>query len=219
MSTRTLPEIFLFSLGDEQLLEATHGSLLRALAAKSNLSRALNAKEALGLLDQNRQPKGILVADPSIVGTKYNELSRALTTYVKNGGTVVLGGVFSALIRPNDLGRYMHDKWELPWKSGSYHRTTLFLNQEELRRPEYGLLPSYSQKAVFLKHVDPALAWYAASDHSAVESSVPLPLSEIDLLETPVAFANIEDGNLGYVGDVNGEEGTKLVVLKMFGLT
>lgn len=113
----------------------------------------------------------------------------------------------------------MREKWDLPWEAGSYHRTTLYLNQEAIERPTTGLLPSYSQKAVFLRHVDPDTAWYVASDRSVVESLVPLPGPGINLLETPVAYARVGDGWIVYVGDVNGEKGTDAVVLGMLGLT
>ena len=63
------------------------------------------------------------------------------------------------------------------------------------------------------------MAWYVAMDRSVIESLVPLPGPGIDLLETSVAFAWWENGWVGYVGNVNGEEVTSAVVLGMLGLT
>lgn len=113
----------------------------------------------------------------------------------------------------------MREKWDLPWEAGSYHRTTLYLNQQIIDRPTDRLPSSYNHKALFLKNVDPDTAWYVASDRSVVESLVPLPGLGIDLLETSVAFVRVGSGWIGYVGDVNGEEVTSAVVLEMFGLT
>ena len=62
------------------------------------------------------------------------------------------------------------------------------------------------------------MAWYTGTDRSVIETRVPLPGSAIDLLETPVAFAGVGSGWIGYAGDVNGEEGTTAVFLKMLGL-
>ena len=222
METPTKPEIFVFSLGDAQqqsLLREVHGRLMDALAAKSNLRQATNAQDALGLLTQNGQPNGVFVTDPDIAVSKNHAVSEQLKDYVHNGGTLVLGGLFSAQIRPNDLGKYMREKWDLPWEAGSYHRTTLFLNDQVVNRPSSGLPSSYSQKAVFLKNVDPDTAWYVATDRSVPESLIPMPGRGIDLLETSVAFVRIGNGSLGYVGDVNAEEGTDAVVLAMFGLS
>ncbi|PMD60059.1 uncharacterized protein K444DRAFT_528898, partial [Hyaloscypha bicolor E] len=162
---------------------------------------------------------GVLVTDPGIVKSRNVAVSQKLANYVRNGGTLVLGGLFSAQIRPNDLGRYMREKWDLPWEAGSYYRTTIFLNRAVVNRPTSGLLSSYSHKAVFLKHVDPNMAWYVATDRSVIESLVPLPGPGIELLETSTAFARLGNGWIGYVGDVNGEEGTTAVVLEMLGLT
>jgi hypothetical protein len=221
MEGSTMPEIFVFSLGDafeQSLLRGVHGHLLDAIAAKSRLRQATTAQEALQLFDQNDSPKGVLVADPGIVASRNNVVSRKLADYVRNGGTVVLGGLFSTNIRPNDVGKYMRQKWDLLWEAGSYHRTTLVLNQAVVNRPTNGLPSSYSNKAVFLKNVHPDMAWYVATDRSVVESLV-FPPGPVDLLETSVAFARLQNGWIGYVGDVNGEEETTAIVLKMLGLT
>jgi hypothetical protein len=124
------------------------------------------------------------VTDPGIIKSRNVAVSQKLANYVRNGGTLVLGGLFSAQIRPNDLGRYMREKWDIPWEAGSYYRTTIFLNRAVVNRPTSGLLSSYSHKAVFLKHVDPNMAWYVATDRSVIESLVPLPGPGIELLET-----------------------------------
>ncbi|KAH7010666.1 uncharacterized protein B0I36DRAFT_257578, partial [Microdochium trichocladiopsis] len=218
MTTNT-PEILLLSLlvqSQRASIEQSHEFLLHSLASSSNVSWASTVHEALEHLDHEAPPQGILVANPAIVHPKYDEVSTKLVAYVRKGGIVIHGGFFSADIRPDDLERYMQAKWALPWRAGSYYRTTLYLNEEALPRTTTGLLSSYSQKAVFLEDVDPSMAWYAISDRSVVESLA--PGSEINLLDTPVAFARFEDGWIGYLGDVDGEEGTVAVILKMFGL-
>lgn len=224
MEAPTKPEILILSLGDDweqSLLQNVHGHLMHALAAEFRLRHASNTQEALRLLDSSQPLKGVLVTDPGIVSSGNDAVSRKLADYAHNGGTVVLGGAFIAQIRPSDLEEYLTRRWNLPWEVGSYHRTTLFLNEEVVNRPRSGLPSSYSQKAVFLKNVDPDVAWYVATDRSVVESLTHflLPGPGIDLLETSVAFAGVGNGWLGYVGDVNGEEGTSAVVLEMFGLT
>lgn len=216
MEALTAPEIFVFLLGDS-FSQEVHSHLMNMLAGKSNIKQATNAQEALRLFGQNNCPKGVLVADPGIIKAK-NDVSQKLADYVRNGGTLVLGGCFSSHIRPSDLGSYMRGKWDLPWEVGSYHRTTMFLNREVVNRPASGLLSSYSHKAVFLKNVDPNMAWYVATDRSEIESLVPMPGPGIDHSQTSIAFAKFGNGWIGYVGDVNGEQGTTAVVLEMLGL-
>ncbi|KAH7012030.1 uncharacterized protein B0I36DRAFT_256882 [Microdochium trichocladiopsis] len=218
--TTIAPEILLLSLGNRSSradVEQVHGSLLHSLDSRSNVSWAFTARETFEHLDREAPPRGILIANPTIVHPEYDELSTKLVAYVRKGGIVIHGGFFSTDIRPDDLGTYMQAKWDLPWKAGSYYRTTLYLNQEAIPRSTTGLLSSYNQKAVFLEGVNPDVAWYVISDRSVVESLA--PGSEINILETPVAFARAGDGWIGYLGDVNGEVGTVAVILKMFGLT
>ncbi|KAK5074433.1 hypothetical protein PMZ80_011246 [Knufia obscura] len=43
-----------------------------------------------------------------------DSVSDKVIDFARNGGTVVLGGLFSSLIRPNDLRTYFSSKWALP---------------------------------------------------------------------------------------------------------
>lgn len=159
-----------------------------------------------------------MVTDAGIIASRNDAVSRKLSAYVRDGGTVVLGGVFSGHVGPDDMKTYISEQWDVPWETGSYYRTTLSLNQQAVNRPTGGLPSSYSQKAVHLKNVDPDAAWYIATDDSVVESLVPIPGNRVELLHTPVIFAKFGNGWLGYLGDVNGEVGTSAVALGMFGL-
>lgn len=76
---------------------------------------------------------------------------------------------------------------------------------------------SYSLKAVFLKSVEPSAAVYLPTDESRTESHV-FPPERVDTKQTPVAFTRYGEGWLGYVGDVNTEEGSDEVILAMCGL-
>lgn len=53
-------------------------------------------------------------------------------------------------------------------------------------------------------------------EESVIESAVFPPTSAKVLGESPVTFAYVEDGKLGYVG--NAEEGSDYVILAMCGL-
>ncbi|OCL03325.1 hypothetical protein AOQ84DRAFT_400730 [Glonium stellatum] len=129
-----------------------------------------------------------------------------LKEYVSNGGTVVFGRLFSSFISPADMNAFFRRHFDLPWESGDYHRTTLHLK------------PSYSQKAVFLKNVGQTAALYLPSEQSKTENRVfsaePIRGRE----QTPVAWKRISEGWIGYIGDVNGEEGNDGVILGMCGL-
>lgn len=215
------PVIFVLSLGDPSeraLLHDVHGHLMNKLAEKSILIQAGNTQEALDLINGDNDPRGIFVTDPGITAARNGVVSDKVIEFARNGGIVVIGGVFSSLIRPDNLNKYFNSKWGLPWKTGSYQRTTLTLNQLAEGLPSGNLPSSYSQKAVFLANVDSKAAWYLPTENSVVESLVFLPEPVTNSSETPVAFMKVGKGWLGYIGDVNGEEDTDAVVLGMLRL-
>ena len=93
------------------------------------------------------------------------------------------------------------------------------LNQAAVDVANVQKLPQrYSQKAVFVNNVAPEDMWYKTDDDSEVQSMVFPPTSAKVARETAVALAKVGEGKLGYVGDVNAEDGSNAVVLAMCGL-
>jgi hypothetical protein len=72
------------------------------------------------------------------------------------------------------------------------------------------LANAYSQKAVFLSNVAQSDSLYLPSSDSLVFSS-----RSVDQNTTPSALAKVGDGWLGYIGDVNNEQGSQAVILAM----
>jgi len=148
-----------------------------------------------------------------------NAVCEKVIEYVRGGGTAVLATHFSSFVRPLDLDHWFRASWDLPWQSGDYHRTTVNLNSDcrVPRLNQAGLPEEYSQKAIFLKNVAKDAAVYLPSGNSRVDSAV-FPADPVDCEQTPVVFAKIGEGWLGYVGDVNNESESQAVVLAMCGL-
>jgi hypothetical protein len=121
---------------------------------------------------------------------------------------------------PVDLTAMFRNVWGLPWDPDDYHRTTVFLKPSAagLNGSSTGLAQSYSQKALNLKNVDAGDCWYLPSADSRIESMGSTSEPVLDLSQTQVAFHQIEQGWVGYTGDVNSEQSTTRVVLRMFGL-
>ena len=215
------PVVLILSVGyesDRSLTDFTWAGLLAALEAKSDVKRATTAQEARTLMDRYPNPRSIFIPDAGIAKRRNDAVSQRVVQYVRMGGTAVFGCVFSSLIRPPEFDRYFEKTWSLPWRFGTYHRTTVYLNASSLGRPESGLPLSYSQKAANLKHVANESAWYLPGEDSVVESRVFGPESIPDKTQAPVVFSKVGEGHLGYTGDVNGEDETTMVVLAMLGL-
>ncbi|KAK4233584.1 hypothetical protein C8A03DRAFT_47913 [Achaetomium macrosporum] len=185
----------------EGLFDECFGSLVSQLNSKAKMERATTTETALRMLNQNPPPSVILVTDGAI--TRRREIFERVIDRLREGATVVMAGCFSSMVTMGQFDRFFA-RIGLPWRRGSYHRTTVKLRQHVVNSSLASRLPSaYSQKALFVKNVANSAVWYSERESSD---------------EAAVAFAKVGLGKLGYVGDVNGEEGSDAVVLAMCGL-
>jgi hypothetical protein len=214
--TTTRPTIFLLSLENEPFFDTMFARLIDAIAAKATLKRATKAAAALDFLSANT-PSAIFITDPGLLKAANSAILERVVSYVRGGGTAVIGGLFSGFVQPLDLGDWFRSQWGLLWQYAEYHRTTVHLNPHAQRVPQLGLPAAYSQKAVFLKNVGSNASWYLPLDDSMTESHA-FPPQSVDDRQTPVAFTALGYGWLGYIGDVNAEQGSDAVVLAMCGL-
>lgn len=191
--------------------------LYRAIMSRINFIRA-SAKDAKPFLS-SPHIVGILLTDADITKRKHARLLAKLVEFAKARGTVVLGGSFSTFFPLDKSDSFFGKAWGVPWQAGSYHRTTFKVNpSNQLVKMNPTLSASYSMKALHVKNISPDDAIYLASAESRLESHV-FPADNItNLEESPVVCTCIGKGHLGYVGDVNWEEGSTTVILAMFGL-
>lgn len=226
MATATKPVILVLSIGEKWMQDmcddpCSFGASINDLLNDADLKRARTAKAALSYLDKNSSspPDGILVTDPGIAQPGSKELLDRVVAYARAGGTVVMSYCFSSNLRMDDMRAFWKHTWSLPWEPASYHRTNLALNESAstLRGQVSALQKVYSQKALSLKNVERDHSWYLPMKDSVTQSAVfsPTPVNQD---ETAVAFAPIGQGCVGYTGDVNMEQGTHMVVMRMFGL-
>ncbi|KAL8388755.1 hypothetical protein RB599_010080 [Gaeumannomyces hyphopodioides] len=214
----TKPRIALISLNFRPFFDETYSSLITELESKARLQRAKKANSAIRLLSEQPQPSAVLITDEALTDDENAHVWEAVLQYVRQGGTSVIMGHFSTFVKAAAVKPFFA-KAGLPWESGSYHRTTFVLDRAVVGDGlATKLPPQYSQKAVLVKNVAPADAWYHSDENSVIESLVFPPTSANITGETAVAFANVERGKLGYVGDVNPEKGSEAVILTMCGL-
>jgi hypothetical protein len=196
-----LPHILALCFEYEDLFYTVHDGLVQQLSAKSRLQRATTPAAALDMLSLSPAPSVILVADAAM--TRHNKICERVIDLLRKGATVVLAGCFSSMVSQGQFDRFFA-RVGLLWRRGSYYRVTTRLRRRAVGDRLAGRLPAaYSQKAVFVKRVDKSAVWYAEKETGN---------------EAAVVFAKVGKGMLGYVGDVNGEEGSKAVVLAMCGL-
>lgn len=185
----------------ESLFDACFGSLVSHITAKAKMERATTPEAALTMLRHQPPPSVILVADGAL--TRQKKVWECVIDRLREGATVVLAGCFSSMVNEGEFNRFFA-RLGLPWQRGSYERTDVSLRRDVVDAHLTSRLPSsYSQKALFVKGIERSVAWYTERETSN---------------EAAVVFAKVGSGRLGYVGDVNGEDGSNMVVLAMCGL-
>ncbi|KAJ5601156.1 hypothetical protein N7510_010690 [Penicillium lagena] len=214
----TTTRVLAISLNKEPWFDETYAPLLTAIRSNAEFQRAENSTSAIQFIAQTPKPSAILITDEALTLPENNAVWEAVLEYIRRGGTAVIMGHFPSYVRPDDLKPF-YSRAGLNWDCGSYHRTTLVLNQAAVGVANATKLPlQYSQKALFVKNVVPSDMWYKTDEDSLVESRVFAPTSVYSNEETAVALAKVGIGKLGYVGDVNAEEGSDAVILAMCGL-
>lgn len=216
------PRVLLISLNNQPFFDDMFANLINAISDRAQMQRAKKAAPAIRALAEDPRPAAVLVTDEGLTLAKNAAVWDSVLAYVCGGGTAVVMGTFSSFVKPNQIKPFFA-KANLEWASGDYHRTTLHLNLEAVvpgvgMEPALTLAKSYSQKALNLKNVARDAAWYLPNNESVTESAV-FPPTRIESMEqTPVAFASVGDGKLGYLGDVNAEAASDKAILAMCGL-
>ena len=213
------PSVMLLSLANEDFLATIHAHLLSALRAVADISHVLTPNIALRHLSGS-DLHAVFVTDPGISEPRNAHVLSALIEYAKSGGTVVLGGLFSTFI--SNMDEFFRDGWGVPWRQGSYHRTTFSLNSSFFEIGTFNTIQtlprSYCIKAVHLTDIRSEDAVYSPTQESRLQSAV-FPAYQItDLDESPVVYTRFGKGYLGYNGDVNGEEDSTAIILAMLRL-
>ncbi len=185
----------------EELFDDIYKPLISKLTSKATMERATDASSALAILAREPPPSVILVADAGLARNR--TVWERVIDLLRAGTTVVLAGCFSSMVNGPEFDRFFA-RAGLPWKQSAYQRSTTSLRRDVVGARLAGRLPAaYSQKSVFVKGADPSAWWYTAQDAPD---------------QAAVVFVTVGKGKLGYVGDVNGEDGSEAVVMAMCGL-
>lgn len=159
------------------------------------------------------RPLAILAVDASLLRTTYEQgrLQKELAAYVSSGGTLIMACLFGGFSRPPQLDAF-YTRIDLPWRFGDYHHTTSYRNPASSAmfgsQLHTSLEDSYGMKAVHLKYTTPTTRVYVPEASSRTRSMV-FESAEVDLQQCPAIFAPYGKGYIGYIGDVNNEEGSR----------
>ncbi|CAM6096929.1 unnamed protein product [Calypogeia fissa] len=213
-------KVLIVALEQHSFFTSLYTGLLTALREKAELvlevTTPAKAIEHLTTIPST-DVAAVLVADPAVILPKFAKVASKLVQYARDGGTLIFGGLCSSFGRPDDFGKFFERTLILPWKFGSYHRTTFVLNPAMVAANDRFAKPfvpkSCSMKAVHIAGAAPESRVYIATDGSVIESMVFSPTRITDRSESPVLFAEYGRGFVAWIGDVNAEaESTAVVV-------
>ena len=215
--------ILVVSLEKESYTDEIYTQLYSALRKRANVTEVEEPRATLAALSTNPRPDAVILSDPAIANStsKHNKLLTKLIEYAHSGGTVILGMQYSNHIKPMRFRPFL-TRWGVPWDRGSYFRTTTVLNPAGVPAPldKSALLPSVSMKSVHVKGAPREHAVYLPTAESCIQSHVFAPdrLTGEQAEESPAVLARVGQGYLGYVGDVNAEQGSTRLILEMCGV-
>ena len=213
--------ILIISLEKESYMDEIYDQFYAALRKNATVTEVEHPRAAHAALCATPRPDAVILSDPALAKPKHSRLLTRLIGYARSGSTVVLALQFSNHIKPDET-RSFFARWGVPWDHGSYYRTTTALNPAGVPAPlnKDALLPSVSAKAVHVKNAPREHAVYLPTAASHTESRVfaPRPITGEQAEESPAVFARVGEGYLGYVGDVNGEQGSTRLIFEMCGV-
>ncbi|CAG7848885.1 SubName: Full=Uncharacterized protein {ECO:0000313/EMBL:CCA70222.1} [Serendipita indica DSM 11827] len=216
----TKPELLLLSIGGyHKVVEEMEHEFISSLEPLMELSFTTNEDSALRRLKSKRPPAAVIVVD-ALYADEHGELVEALIAYTKGkrskGGLVMFALGFPCFMGGKNM-QELFEKFEMFWEMASYDRKVFKLNT--LHQPNTGaveptpaqrlitwrggstLPEEYSMKALRIKGATSSEAVYLEERASAEA-----------LVETPLAMTRLGFGKVVYVGDVNNEAETQLVI-------
>ncbi|KAL9591476.1 MAG: hypothetical protein Q9179_007684 [Wetmoreana sp. 5 TL-2023] len=214
-------QVLYLRLGDDAqigIFNDLYESLQSQIDTKYSTTEVKSAAAVKPLLS-SPSLKAILVVDGGLSGGRCTALQTQLARYIKAGGTLIFCCLFSSFVSPLNADR-LWSNFAMPWKFGDYHRSTFYLSQKAT--PAFGnqraatLEREYSMKAVHLKDSTVDSKIYVPLEQSRVESMVFAP-RPVDQSQSPAVWAKCGEGWLGFIGDVNNEQGSQKLLMVMLG--
>lgn len=195
----------------EGITDGIYGDLWSKIDARFTTSKIKTRAQAKDFLssDSALPRRAIIVADGAVADNKqWKEVLEDLVQFTKRGGLVIFGCNFSSFVRPNSFNSMFQKTFELSWTTGDYCRRTYQISQDAklLLESEWNcslrLSKEYSMKAVSIRNVPKSQHLYTSQENSS---------------ESPIIFTKYGGGFIGYIGDVNNEEGSEAVLLAFLG--
>ncbi|KAI9641353.1 hypothetical protein NHQ30_010155 [Ciborinia camelliae] len=209
-SARPASSILLISLAKEFWFDEMYAAVIAKLRSKTTVKEVTSGISAMKHLGESKIQNytTIILTDAAIMEPRFIVVNDKLVGYAKSGGTVIFGFMMPTLAEPPTFERFMKESWGLNWRFGDYTRETYVVNPRAHLNQNRQLEP-YSMKALSLQNAEIEDRVYSGPERARHQS--------------PAIFAKYgsngtKQGHVGWIGDVNTEEGTTTLLLAMCGL-
>ena len=164
-----------------------------------------------------KRPTAVVIVDDALTKPWNTHVRDGVLKYVREGGTAVLAAPYVSHTDFPDVERFFAEAG-LGWTFGDTRDALVVLNKAAVGdRIVRHLSGEYDFCASMLNNVDITAAWYHPYTGLDVAPSSSVGYEVLNLRECPIAFGQVGKGNLGYVGDKDGSQGSRDVVLAMCG--
>ncbi|CZT04073.1 hypothetical protein WAI453_011115 [Rhynchosporium graminicola] len=211
-------KILLLCLDNQPSIHGKYKDLLAIISRSVELKRARSIDEAREFFDE--KPRAVLVADAGVTRSENVRVFSKLLSYLITGGLVIFGFDFPSLT-PNDAFNVFWGKFELPWKSGNADRLSFRVNPfcSLPRGVRYNSLPSpYTMSVLHMRRAKPDDRMFLQAPDPEAETEDTLFPTGPHKGQAAVVGAKVKYGFLVYIGDINGQTGTKKLILALIGL-
>ncbi|KAI9820778.1 MAG: hypothetical protein M1827_005149 [Pycnora praestabilis] len=177
-----------------------YAGLIKTLCDGSRVQRVKTPKTAIRYLNRNT-PHAVVITDEGITASKHHRVLDKVLTYVRGGGTLVIGLHFAMLITPGVFNNFFVLDLGLPWTVGMQTRTNFVINTSVLVPEAVFQVPlptTCNMNALLVKNVP-------SKDQIFVPVFGPPEKTEIDWDQAGVAATRIGVGYVAYIGDINLE--------------
>ncbi|KAL3417694.1 hypothetical protein PVAG01_10704 [Phlyctema vagabunda] len=220
MTSSEHPQILLLSLAFRSFFDETYSSLIDVLGQSARLQRAKTSAGALHYLEANN-PRAIIASDEGLTEHANVAVLEKVKAYVQSGGLVIFGLHFPSFTSPTVFDEFFDERFDVPWKSGDYHRTYFAFNPS-CKLPtavERDRFPGqYSMKALHVENAREHEKIFVPV-HGALTLSSVFPSTPVDETQAALVGTEVGAGFLVYAGDVNAEEGSDRVIMALCGLS
>ena len=185
-----------------------HKGLIAAMTDGAEVILATTVPDAESLITAKPDPQAIIATDASLCNDSGASLPNKVIKYVHAGGILVFAGHFPSVARFTEIEK-LFLRFRLPWRSGDYTSATLNFNPFNDTIDTNGLKVRFTTKALYLDNVAKRHAVYLDFGHSK---------SHGKRVQSPVVYAKVGRGRIGFVGDVNGSAASVKAITSMCNL-